>query len=168
MIIGELTKLWLHSLKSTFYHFFDDIRDFRRSVELCSVSMNFQKLPCVCVYDCRIWSRSRTTTPFALRDRCDHKRSYEHKFHVIGSYRNFLKGSEVSVVIWENSLLEVNKKGRTSPLTSKREFSQMTTVTSGPSKIFSVASHDMKFIFASFFMIISIFQSKQDDRTTLR
>ena len=92
MIIGELTKLWLHSLKSTFFHFFDDIRDFRRSVELCSVSMNFQKLPCVCVYDCRIWSMYRTTTPFASRDRRDHKRSYEHKFHVIGSYRNYFEG----------------------------------------------------------------------------
>ena len=37
----------------------------------------------------------------------------------------------------------------------------------GPSKKFSVTSHDMKFDFASFLMIISIFQSKRGGHTTL-
>ena len=50
--------------------------------------------------------------------------------------------------------------------TQKREFSQVTRVTSGPSKKFSVASHDMKFVFASFLTIISISQSKRGGRTT--
>ena len=54
------------------------------------------------------------------------------------------------------------------PVTSKREFSQVTRVTLRSSKKFSVASHDMKFVFASFLMIISISQSKRGGRTTLR
>ena len=54
------------------------------------------------------------------------------------------------------------------PVTSKREFYNVTTVTSEPSKKFSVASHDMKFMFPSFLMIISISQSKRGGRTTLR
>ena len=44
----------------------------------------------------------------------------------------------------------------------------MATATSVPSKKFSVASHDMKVVFASFLMIISISQSKKGGRTTLR
>ena len=52
-------------------------------------------------------------------------------------------------------------------VTSKREFSQVTTATSGPSKTFSMASHDMKFVFVSFLMIIPISQSKRSSRTTL-
>ena len=52
-------------------------------------------------------------------------------------------------------------------VTSKREFSQVTTATSGPSKKFSMASHDMKFVFVSFLMIIPISQSKRGSRTTL-
>ena len=52
--------------------------------------------------------------------------------------------------------------------TQKREFSQVTRMTSGPSKKFSVASHDMKFVFASFLTIISISQSKRGGRTTRR
>ena len=53
-------------------------------------------------------------------------------------------------------------------VSSKREFSQVTRLTLGPSKKFSVTSHDMKFICASFLMIISISQSKRGGRTTLR
>ena len=53
-------------------------------------------------------------------------------------------------------------------MTSKRELHIMATATSKPSKKFSVASHDMKFVFASFLMIISISQSKRGGRTTLR
>ena len=44
----------------------------------------------------------------------------------------------------------------------------MATATSEPSKKFSVAFHDMKFMFESFLMIISISQSKRGGRTTLR
>ena len=51
---------------------------------------------------------------------------------------------------------------------SKREFSEVTTATSGSSKTFFVAFHDIKFVFASFLMIISISQSKRGGRTTLR
>ena len=51
--------------------------------------MNFQKSPSACVYDYRIWYRCRKTTLFAFRDRYDHQETYEHKFHVMGSYRNF-------------------------------------------------------------------------------
>ena len=54
------------------------------------------------------------------------------------------------------------------PVTSKREFSQVTRVTLRSSKKISVASHDMKFVFASFLTIISISQSKRDGRTTRR
>ena len=54
------------------------------------------------------------------------------------------------------------------PTASKREFSQVTRVTLGSSKKFSVASHDMKFVFASFLTIISISQSKRGGRTTRR
>ena len=53
-------------------------------------------------------------------------------------------------------------------MTSKREFSQVTTVTSGPSKKFSVGFYEMKYIFAGLLMIISISQSKRNDHTTLR
>ena len=52
--------------------------------------------------------------------------------------------------------------------TSKRGFHKVTTVTSGPSKKFSVGFYNMEFIFASILMIISIFQSKRRGRTTLR
>ena len=51
---------------------------------------------------------------------------------------------------------------------SGRRFSLVTTATSGPSKTFSVAFLDIKFVFANFLMIISISQSKRDGRTTLR
>ena len=44
----------------------------------------------------------------------------------------------------------------------------MTTVTSGPSKKFSVAFYDMICIFTSILMIISISQSNRGGRTTLR
>ena len=54
------------------------------------------------------------------------------------------------------------------PVTSKREFLKVTTATSESSKKFSVASHDMKFVFTSSLMIISISKSKRDGRTTLR
>ena len=50
----------------------------------------------------------------------------------------------------------------------KGRVSQVTTVTSGPSKKFSVGIHDMKYIFAGLLMIISISQSKRGDHTTLR
>ena len=53
------------------------------------------------------------------------------------------------------------------PVTSKREFSQVTRVTSRCSKKFSAASHNMNFVFASFFMIISISQSRRGGRTML-
>ena len=44
----------------------------------------------------------------------------------------------------------------------------MTAATSGPFKKFSVVSHDMKFVFAILFMIISISQSKSSGYTMLR
>ena len=53
-------------------------------------------------------------------------------------------------------------------VTSKREFHNVATVTSEPSKKFSVASHDMKFVFASFLRIISISQNNRGGSTTLR
>ena len=53
-------------------------------------------------------------------------------------------------------------------VTSKREFSQVTRVILRSSKKFSVASHDMKFVFASFLTIISISQSKRGGRRTRR
>ena len=53
-------------------------------------------------------------------------------------------------------------------MTSKKGVSQVTTVTSGSSKKFSVGFHDIKYIFAGLLMIISISQSKQSGRTTLR
>ena len=49
---------------------------------------------------------------------------------------------------------------------SERGFSPATTATSGLSKIFSVAFHDIKFVFASFLMVKSISQSKRVGRTT--
>ena len=52
-------------------------------------------------------------------------------------------------------------------MTSKREFSQVTIVTSGHSKKFSVGFYEMKYIFAGLLMIISISQSKRNDHTTL-
>ena len=75
---------------------------------------------------------------------------------------NFFECPEVILVTWENSLFEL-----TDPVSSKREESQVTRMTSGPSKKISVASHDMKFVFASLLMIISMSQSKRDGRTTL-
>ena len=54
------------------------------------------------------------------------------------------------------------------PVTSKGEFHKVATATSKPSKKFSVASHDMKFVFASFLTIISISQSKRGGRRTRR
>ena len=78
-----------------------------------------------------------------------------------------LGGLEVTVVTKENSLSEFTGKGRPYPTASKREFSQVTSVILGSSKKISVASHDMKFAFATFVMIISIFQGKQSCRTTL-
>ena len=88
--------------------------DFRWSGELCSVSMNFQKSSFVCVSARRIWSKRRTTIPFALQDRYDYKGACKSKFHVMGGYKNFLEGSEVAVVLLWNSLIEVTKRGRTS------------------------------------------------------
>ena len=76
---------------------------------------------------------------------------------------NFLEGSEVAVATFytpQTLLLPL--------VTSKREFSQVTRVTLESSRKFSVASHDMKFVFASFLTIISISQSKQGGRTTRR
>ena len=52
-------------------------------------------------------------------------------------------------------------------MTSKRELHRVPIVTSGPSKKISMASHDMKFVFVSFLMIIPISQSKRGSRTTL-
>ena len=75
---------------------------------------------------------------------------------------------EVTVVTKENSLSEFTGMGRPYPTASKREFSQVTRVTLRSSKKFSVASHDMKFVFASFLTIISISQSKRGGRTTRR
>ena len=75
---------------------------------------------------------------------------------------------EVTVVTTENSLSEFTGMGRPYPTASKREFSQVTRVTLGSSKKFSVASYDMKFVFARILMIISISQSKRDGRTTRR
>ena len=75
---------------------------------------------------------------------------------------------EVTVVTKENSLSEFTGMGRPYPTASKREFSQVTRVTLRSSKKFSLASHDMKFVFARVLMIISIFQSKRSGRTTLR
>ena len=69
---------------------------------------------------------------------------------------NFLEGSEVAVATFctiQTLLLPL--------VTSKREFHKVATATSEPSKKFSVASHDMKFVFASFLMIISITKSKR-------
>ena len=80
----------------------------------------------------------------------------------------FLENLEVTVVTKENSLSEFTGKGRHYATASKREFSQVTRVTLGSSRKFSVASHDMKFVFASFLTIISISQSKRDGRTTRR
>ena len=74
---------------------------------------------------------------------------------------------EVTVVTKENSLSEFTGKGRHYPTASKREFSQVTRVTSRSSKKFSAASHNMNFDFASFFMIISISQSRRGGRTML-
>ena len=51
---------------------------------------------------------------------------------------------------------------------SERGFSPVTTATSGLSETFSVAFHDIKFVFGSFLMIISICQSQRGGRTTLR
>ena len=51
---------------------------------------------------------------------------------------------------------------------SERGFSPVTTATSGLSETFSVAFHDIKFVFASFIMIISISQSQRGGRTTSR
>ena len=53
-------------------------------------------------------------------------------------------------------------------VTSKREFFELLTVTSGPSKKFSIGIHDIKYIIASLLMFISILQSKRNDHTTLR
>ena len=67
---------------------------------------------------------------------------------------NFLEGYEVAVAIFctpQTLLLPL--------VTSKREFHKVATATSKPSKKFSVASHDMKYVFASFLVIISISQS---------
>ena len=50
----------------------------------------------------------------------------------------------------------------------KKRISKVTTATSGPSENFSVDSYDMKFVFASLLMIISISQSKRGGLTTLR
>ena len=75
----------------------------------------------------------------------------------------FLEGSEVAVTTFctpQTLLLPV--------VTSKREFHKVVTATSEPSKKFSVASHDMKFVFASFLMIISISQIKRGGCTLLR
>jgi len=52
-------------------------------------------------------------------------------------------------------------------VTSKREFSQVATVTSEAYKKFSVTSHDMKYVCTTFLMIISVFQSKRGGRTML-
>ena len=79
----------------------------------------------------------------------------------------FLDDPKVTVVTKENSLSESTGKGLPYPTASKKEFSQVTRVTLGSSKKFSVASHDMKFVFASLLMIISISQSQLDGRTTL-
>ena len=46
----------------------------------------------------------------------------------------FLDDPEVTVVTKENSLSEFTGKGRPYPTASKREFSQVTTVTLGSSK----------------------------------
>ena len=76
---------------------------------------------------------------------------------------NFLELSEVTFATFstpQTLLLPL--------MTSKRELHIMATAISERSKKFSVASHDMKFVFASFLMIISISQSKQGGRTTLR
>ena len=76
---------------------------------------------------------------------------------------NFLEGSEVGVATFctpQTLLLPL--------MTSKRELHKVATAISERSKNFSVASHDMKFVFASFLMIISISQSKRGGRTTLR
>ena len=74
---------------------------------------------------------------------------------------------EVTLVTKENSLSEFTGMGRPYPTASKRGFSQVTRVTLGSSKKFSVASHDMKFVFASVLMIIPICQSKRGSRKTL-
>ena len=56
----------------------------------------------------------------------------------------------------------------TPPGDFKKRVSQSNDGTSKPSKKISVASHHMKFVFASFLMIIAISQSKRGGRTTLR
>ena len=86
----------------------------------------------------------------------------------MAAVETFLEDLEVTVVTKENSFSEFTGKGRPYPPASKREFSQVTRVTLRSSKKFSVASHDMKFVFARVLMIISISQSKQDGRTTRR
>ena len=75
---------------------------------------------------------------------------------------------EVTVVTKENSPSEFTGMGRPYPTASKREFSQVTRVTLRSSKKISVASHDMKFVFARVLMIIPVSQSKRDGRTTRR
>ena len=80
----------LQRSKKQKFHFFDDIRNFRWPIELCSASMNFQKSPFACVCDHRIWSKRRTTIPVALEDRCDHKEAWKRKFYLIKSYKKFL------------------------------------------------------------------------------
>ena len=84
---------------------------------------------------------------------------------------NLLESFEVVVITRETLFLSSLAKVKYIQLhlrTSKREFSQVTIATSGPSKKFSVAFHDMKYVFARFLMIIPISQSKRGGRTTLR
>ena len=56
------------------------------------LSMIFEKWPFAYLCAHRIWSKRRTTTPFALGDRYDHEEACKHKFHVMGSYRKFFGG----------------------------------------------------------------------------
>jgi len=74
----------------------------------------------------------------------------------------FLEGHEIAVISWKNSPFEV-----TTVVTSKGEFFQVMTAISGASKKVSMASHQIKFMFTSFIMNISICQSKWGTRTTL-
>ena len=115
------------------------------------LSMIFEKWPFAYLCAHRIWSKCRTTTPFALGDRYNHEEACKHKFHVMGSYRNFLELSEVTFATFstpQTLLLPL--------MTSKRELHKVATAISERSKKFSVASHDMKFVFASCLIIISI------------
>ena len=89
------------------------------------------------------------------------------KFMSWAAVETFLDDPEVTVVTKENSLSEFTGKGRSYSTASKREFSQVTRVTSRSSKKFSAASHNMKFVFESFLIIISISQSRRGGRTML-